>query len=214
MAAQPPIQAPTPKIGRFVQLREVLLHLADVPEEEWRAFCAIFRPSQVERHAFLALEGEVHRQCYFISKGLLRFFYTTPDGKEFNKSFIMENQFAGSLRSSLHPVPIRYSIQALEDTEFLVTETETLRSFYDRHQCWERVGRIIAERLALKKEQRECAFLLDSAATRYRTFLANFPGLDERLPQYHIASYLGITDVALSRIRRRIRESQSNICTI
>ena len=66
---------------------------------------------------------------------------------------------------------------------------------------WERLGRLLTEQLYIKKEQREAEFLLDDAPTRYRNFQKQYPGLEDRLPQYHVASYLGITPVALSRIR-------------
>jgi CRP-like cAMP-binding protein len=80
-----------------------------------------------------------------------------------------------------------------------------LNEFYDRHACWERLGRKNAEQLVLIKEAREKELLLDSLEVRYQRFLQEFPGLADRIPQYHIASYLGVTDVALSRIRKKIK---------
>jgi len=73
----------------------------------------------------------------------------------------------------------------------------------DRYLCWQEVAARYAEMLFAEKERREREFLSDDAATRYRTFLADSPDLESRLPQYFIASYLGITPVALSRIRGR-----------
>jgi len=84
-----------------------------------------------------------------------------------------------------------------------------LQELYDRHPVWERIGRIKAERLAIQKEFREKEFLLDTAETRYRRFLKEFPDLTDRIPQYYIASYLGITDVALSRIRKKMKPINS-----
>ena len=82
---------------------------------------------------------------------------------------------------------------------------QLLYKLYERHACWERLGRKNAENLALVKESREKELLLDSLEIRYRRFLKEFPGLADRIPQYHIASYLGVTDVALSRIRKKIK---------
>jgi CRP-like cAMP-binding protein len=117
----------------------------------------------------------------------------------------MENGYAGSFQSLVLGEPCGFFIQALERTETIVLPNRVLNEFYDRHPCWERIGRRNAENLALFKEMREKEFLLDSLETRYRRFLKDYPSLTDRIPQYHIASYLGVTDVALSRIRKKIK---------
>jgi CRP-like cAMP-binding protein len=157
-----------------------------------------------EKNEYLVRAGEISDSFYFIVKGLVRFFYSTEEGKEFNKNFIMENGFAGSFHSLVLGGACGYFIQALEKTNTIALPNRLLRELYERHPCWERLGRRNAENLALLKEAREKEFLLDSLETRYRRFLVEFPGLEDRISQYHIASFLGVTDVALSRIRRKI----------
>ncbi len=73
---------------------------------------------------------------------------------------------------------------------------------FKQSQYWEKLGRILAEQLFVKKETREASFLLDNAEARYIRFLKDYPNLEDRITQYHIASYLGITPVMLSRIRQ------------
>ena len=187
-------------IARF---RTLLESLASIPEEEWSEFSANLRSRQFAPGEFLLREGEVGNEYDFIASGLIRLFYTTQDGKEFNKSFIAEGGIAGSLGSVLRGLPSRFSIEALEPTTVVAIPANIMERFYERHPCWERVGRRFAESLALKKEKREAAFLLDSAQMRYQQFLSEYPDLENRIAQYHIASYLGITDVALSRIRKK-----------
>ena len=123
--------------------------------------------------------------------------------ENFNKAFAKESDFAGSISGIVSGAPSRFYIQALEDTDVLVLPTALIKEGYDRHPSWERLGRRLAERIALQKELREAAFLLDSAETRYHQFLQEFPDISNRIPQYHIASYLGITEVSLSRIRKK-----------
>jgi CRP-like cAMP-binding protein len=147
----------------------------------------------------------VAENFYFITRGLVRFFYCTRDGKEFNKHFAMENDFAGSFHSLVLNEPCPFFIEALEKTETIVLPVNILNQFYDRHACWERLGRKSAERLVLIKEAREKELLLDSLEVRYLRFLKEFPGLNHRVPQYHIATFLGVTDVALSRVRKKIK---------
>ncbi|MCP4271690.1 MAG: Crp/Fnr family transcriptional regulator, partial [Gammaproteobacteria bacterium] len=85
----------------------------------------------------------------------------------------------------------------------LICDLAPVVNLFDQHRCWEKLGRLLAEQLYIKKETREAEFLLDDAETRYLNFQTNYPGLEDRLTQYHVASYLGITPVMLSRIRRR-----------
>jgi CRP-like cAMP-binding protein len=101
--------------------------------------------------------------------------------------------------------PCSFFIQALERTDTIVLPNRLLNELYDRHVCWERFGRKMAEHLVIIKEAREKELLLDSLEVRYQRFLKEFPSLVDRIPQYHIASYLGVTDVALSRLRQKIK---------
>jgi CRP-like cAMP-binding protein len=175
-----------------------------VPEGEWEYLVPHLVERIFEKNDYLVSAGDVANNFYFIIEGLVRFFYSTKDGKEFNKHFAMENGFAGSFHSLVLQEPCGFFIQALERTNTLVLPNQLLRELYERHPCWERLGRRNAENLVLIKEAREKELLLDSLEIRYRRFLKEYPGLAERIPQYHIASYLGVTDVALSRIRRKI----------
>lgn len=175
-----------------------------IPQAEWEYVAPHLVERGFEKNEYLVSAGEVADDFYFILTGLVRFFYSTEDGKEFNKNFVMEDGFAGSFHSLVLGAPCGYFIQALEVTNTIVLPNRLLRELYERHPCWERLGRRNAENLALVKEAREKELLLDSLETRYRRFMTEFPGLADRIPQYHIASYLGVTGVALSRIRRKI----------
>ncbi len=187
------------------QFRHAGEKLAVIPQEEWEAFVQRLSERTFEKNDYLVRAGDVANNLYFIVRGLARFFYSTEDGKEFNKHFAMENGYATSFHSLVLGEPCGYFIQALERTETIVLPNHVLNEFYDRHPCWERLGRRNAENLALFKEMREKEFLLDSLETRYRRFLKEYPGVADRIPQYHIASYLGVTDVALSRLRKKIK---------
>lgn len=140
---------------------------------------------------------------YFIQSGLVRFFYLTDDGKEFNKNFVAAGSVVTSLSTFLSGVPSPFFTQALEDTVTIALPMEFVRQQIEADIHWERLLSRSVAMLALKKEQREASFLLQDAGARYEAFLDDFSDLAPRLPQYHIASYLGITPVALSRIRTR-----------
>ena len=156
-----------------------------------------------DKHAYLIRSGDTHTGLHLITQGMVRLVYTTREGKEFNKSFAAEGEFVGCLLSMLSDEGCRFAVQALEATHTVYLSNDHRKTLIAEFAEWETVARVLAERLALKKEAREAAFLLDSAELRYQRLLEQHPDWIERLAQYHIASYLGITDVALSRIRHR-----------
>ena len=186
------------------QFRQTITQMADIPEAEWNHVSRQLSEREFKKNQYLIQAGEISKNFYFITRGMVRFFYSTQDGKEFNKHFAMENQFAGSMHSLSLNAPCGFYIQALEKTTTLVLPHKVMQTSYQRHPCWDRLGRKNAEYMFLFKEAREKELLLDSLETRYHRFLKNFPGISERIPQYHIASYLGVTDVALSRIRKNL----------
>jgi len=176
----------------------------DIPASELDYVTPHLMERVFAKKEYLVQAGEEAMNFYFILSGLVRLFYSTLDGKEFNKGFAMEGGYAGSFHSLVLQAPCGFFVQALEKTRTLVLPNRLLRDLYARHACWERLGRRNAENLAIVKEALEKELLLDSLETRYRRFLKEYPGLAERVPQYHIASYLGVTNVALSRIRKNI----------
>lgn len=192
-----------PTTTPFIAIKQVLNQLVSPPVSELDEFLKLFQTRSIEQGDYFLRAGDRSSELAFVNAGLLRFIYQTTDGKEFNKSFIAENQFTAAYSAFLTGMPARFSIQALEECHLLICDLHIVVNMFDRHGCWERLGRILAEQLFIKKEAREAEFLLDDAETRYHNFRETHPGLEDRLAQYHIASYLGITPVALSRIRRR-----------
>ena len=178
-----------------------------LPDVSWQHGARLFSRHAYKKEEYLLRAGDVGDHIYYVLRGLLRQFYTTDEGKEFNKSFSVENEPCGSFRSSLTATPSRFAIQALEPTEVLAVRFSELTALFETDVHWERLGRKSAEYQTLLNEEREAEFLLDSAAVRYRRFQEQYPGLEARIPQYHVASYLGITSVALSRIRGKLGSS-------
>jgi CRP-like cAMP-binding protein len=188
--------------AQFLAIRQVINHMVSPPEVELERLLKLFSQRTLEQGALFLQAGNRSTELAFVNSGLLRFFYQTEDGKEFNKSFIPENEFAAAYSAFLIDMPARFSIQAMDESHLLVCDLKSVIDLFDQHSCWERLGRMLAEQLYVKKEIREAEFLLDDAETRYHNFQIAYPGLEDRLTQYHVASYLGITPVALSRIRR------------
>ena len=111
----------------------------------------------------------------------------------------------GPLGAARLGLPTTYGVQALEPTRYWAAPYPSLLALYQAQPVYERFGRELAERLLVHKERRARSLLQEDAATRYRQFVEGEPGLGQRVPLYHVASYLGITPESLSRIRRADR---------
>jgi CRP-like cAMP-binding protein len=184
-------------------LLSVLREVTEIPREEWDYFKQYLQWESVERGHVLLHNGEQCEQVFFCASGILRMYYHTRDGSEYNKSFIIERGFFTSYSSLILSIPSYFSIQSMVSSVVAAFPGRILEQLYMRHSCWETVGRKLVEQLYVKKELKERQLLLYSAEERYRMFLKEYPNLDRRIPQYHIASYLGITPVSLSRLKRK-----------
>lgn len=188
---------------RYRDLYERYRKLAPIPPAEWTRFEAKLRSRLLAPGEYLLRAGEPSREVAFVRRGLLRFFLVDAEGTERTKEFHGPGEVASAFADFLARRPSRTNVTALESSEVLLLDARELESFYRKHPCWERLGRLLLEQAYVAKEQREFDLLQLSAGERYAEFRRRFPRLHDKIPQYHIASYLAITPVALSRIRKR-----------
>lgn len=175
------------------------------PEQQHR-LAAVFRARSVEARTPVALPGSTDHAVLFVVEGMLRFYYTTDEGRESNKAFVGAGEFAGALAAANLGLPLLYGIEALEPTTLLAAPYADFAALMEADPAFERLGRKLAERILARKELRTRSLLLRSGTERYLDLLDARPDLVQRVPLYHLASYLGITDVHLSRIRRDLAE--------
>ena len=175
------------------------------------ADCALFEPflqtkQLAAKECFLA-EGKVCSEIGFINKGGFRTYYLA-DGKEINTRFVFENDFVVDYDSFLEAKPSKYLIEALEDSEIVTFNQQALFNGYNQSQNWERFGRIMAEQSYKLTTARVESFLFMDGEQRYLNLLKNEPVIFQRIPLYHIASYLGLERESLSRLRNKIAGKQ------
>lgn len=185
-------------------LRALLHAISPLPEVEWQWLQGSLRSCTFARGKALYRVGSSEGGIHFLRSGLVRYFYLTEAGTERNHGFAGEGNLVGCFPVLVGVPACPFCVEALEPTETVHIPAEAVRAFSERHSCWAQLWIRVLEHVALRKAAREEAFLLQSAQERYRRFVAEYPQLAARIPQYHVASYLGITPVALSRIRRRI----------
>ncbi|WP_254635066.1 Crp/Fnr family transcriptional regulator [Paenibacillus sp. GbtcB18] len=167
---------------------------------DWQMLLEWTRIKQIPKGTCLIKAGELVNHAYFCSEGLFRLFYSISDGREFNVAFTLENDFATSYGAMVTGGPSNFAIQAMEDSVVIEISYETMQKLMDKSHAWERFVRRSVERLYIRKEERERELLYLNAQERYEAFLVKYPGLEKRIPQYHIASYWGISPVSLSRL--------------
>ena len=193
---------------KYELLYQNLRAFSNIPQEEWQVLTEKLQERTLEKGEYFLKAGEQAEDVAFILSGWVRQFYVTEDGSEFNHAFNFENRLMAGYPSLLTATPSNYFIQAMEKTNLLVMKYSEFIQFYDRHACWERLGRVAAESNYVDKVIREHGLLIKDARTRYLDTITLHPEIGTRVPQYHLASYLGITASALNRIIKKIREEE------
>jgi CRP-like cAMP-binding protein len=185
-------------------MEELLSYIKAIQVLETEAITAvrgIFHPLELKKGDHFAVEGEVSSRLGFLIDGVVRAYYQSPAGQQYNKSFFLPPCFFGALSSLISGKENQIFIQALTPCRILTVQYAELQSLYDRFHTIERMGRKIIEYIFIQKEQREIDLVTLDAAARYQRLQTNYPGLEQQIAQYHIASYLGVTATQLSRVR-------------
>jgi CRP-like cAMP-binding protein len=157
-----------------------------------------------EAKSYFIEAGEIPRKFGFIRSGLFRYVYINDEGTEYTKGIIREHRFVSSYSAMIAGTPSHFYVEALEPSTVLEIPYQKWLHLRPADPFWDRLLVTLLEKAFTIKEKRERELLLLDAETRYKIFLEEFPGLDRRVKQHIIASYLGIQPESLSRIRKKI----------
>lgn len=169
-------------------------------KEAEHAIAAISKISSIKKNTDLQPIGHTCKTIYFINKGLARIYYF-KDGNDITESFAFENNTIARVESLFQGKPSRKAIQILEDSEIVAINSTQLFKLYDKYPEIERLFRLIFESAYVDTVNRIESIQFHNAEERYKTLIKEAPNVLKRLPLKYIASYLGITQVSLSRIR-------------
>lgn len=153
----------------------------------------------------LITQGELAPKIFYFTQGLTRYVSVSSDGKEFTQSFAHGPCIAGSTRAMVRQVPSNFSIEVIEDVLCLEFDWQSFFNAMKKDLGFLETYTRMIEALFIGKEEREYAFVQKSAEERYLDFLDKHADLMDKIPLQYIASYIGITPVALSRIRKRLK---------
>jgi len=184
------------------QLFTHISHYHPLSADARHALHDCFEKISLSKNEYLLNEGQVCRHLYFLEKGALRGFYNL-DGKEITHWFGFEKDFVTSFHSFITHEPAVENIQLLEGSILWMISKETLTELFNHYHEIERLVRIAYEKYYIRLEERFVNAQFKTATERYERLLDQTPYILERVPLGHIASYLGISQETLSRIRSK-----------
>lgn len=182
-----------------------LPHFRELPisEKQRSHLLNQIKPMYFAKGDIVFSQGEVCRQIYYIHTGLVKLSYLTLEGKEMVKSFITEGQIFGSMQSQITGGASTFSAITLESIQVDALDYSILQQLINENTELQKLMLHFFQQLALKKEIREYEFLCLSARQRYQKLCHESPDLVNRVKQADLALYLGITPIALSRLKHR-----------
>ncbi|MDH6254276.1 CRP-like cAMP-binding protein [Chryseobacterium sp. H1D6B] len=178
--------------------------LFQVDLEHFEEFFSLLEYRKIDKSEFFLKQGDKCRYLGFIKSGTIRSFYINDQGREINFSFHFENDFFTDYESILCDSLSNINIQTVENCEILLLNKEDLQTLYQKEAYWQQFGRIMSEKIYLDAKKRIEDLLCNSPEKRYLNLLKKDPIVVQKIPLKYIASYLGVTEQSLSRIRGRI----------
>lgn len=184
-------------------LIEHLKKYISLSAEEVRLLSTFGKSKMIRKKEFLLREGQICNANYFVEKGLLRMFFINKKGIEQVTHFALENWWLADYMSFIMQSPSQFYIQAVEDSEIVCLANHNQEQLFKEIPQLEKYFRILMLRANAASQVRIKYFHDYSKEDNYRSFANQFPSFIQRIPQYMLASYLGITPEYLSELRKR-----------
>ena len=177
---------------------------ANIPEPEFQLLIKKVALKNIEKGEILLRPGEVCRHSFFVEKGLLRSYTVDNSGKEHIIQFGSENWIVSDRSSAFFNEPSDLFIDAIEDTHVVLISSDFINEASEISSSFRNFNQIALQNYIRHQQKRINLLLSASAETRYMNFIKLYPDLTLRVPQWMIASYLGITPESLSRVRKEL----------
>lgn len=184
----------------LARLYDSLQRISPISPEAWDVFQGLMEPLSLKRNEYLVSEGSRVKYAYLMLDGAIRAFYN-KEGNEFNKAFFIPGMFPTPLTALLSGTPSAMSFQALLPCELIRFSFQDFRNLFEEHRSLETFMLRVLEQEWITRERHDIRMVTMDATENYMVFRKEFPNLENQIHLYHIASYLGITPIQLSRIR-------------
>jgi CRP-like cAMP-binding protein len=184
-------------------LLKAIRHYIPLSSDDEAIIRSLFRVEKLQKGQHLLQAGNICKNIFFIEQGLVRY-YAIIDGEEKTSYFNKEGEFVCDYASFLPQTPSIINIQALEPSTVYFISHNNMQLLYERVKYGERFGRRALEDVYVNLIHQVNSLYNDPPELRYQIFLTRFPDTGQRIPQYYIASYIGVKPQSLSRIRKRM----------
>jgi CRP-like cAMP-binding protein len=159
----------------------------------------------VAKGKFLLMPGTHVKHEYFVINGCLKAYYLDKKGNKLVIQFAIENWWVGDFEAFYNHVPSRLYIEAIEDSQLLSINYDALQQLYKDAPIFERYFRILTTNAFVSQRERILSTLEKNTKERYLEFCASYPNIEDRVANYDIANYLGVSPENLSRVRRQLK---------
>lgn len=187
-------------------LSYIAMHVTLTPEEEALLISKVHFRTYL-KHQYISQQGDVCNSANFIISGCTKTFHTNTKGDTHIVMFSIEDWWTSDLGSFITQTPADYSVQCIENTSLVQFSYDALEALYIAIPKLERLFRKILERALVASQKRIIKTYSLDARERYITFKNTYPSIELRVPQYMIASYLGITKEFLSKIKNQLAKA-------
>lgn len=189
-----------PNLHDFYDLAK---RMAPITEESWKEFQDSWDFFDFKKGDILMKEGSRDRVIYVVAEGVARNYCVDEKGREYTKIFRGPGGMMGPYCEILRKIPSRYFIQAVTDLKVFSFKYDLFEQMMEKYPAWQILGRKVAEENYMEKEEREFMLLSLPAIDRLEQFYKKFGDLAEQIPQYQIASYLGMTPESFNRLLKK-----------
>ncbi|WP_179353618.1 Crp/Fnr family transcriptional regulator [Winogradskyella vidalii] len=180
---------------------DTLNELVQFSEAELHDILNHFTMKSVSKNEILVKQGEICKYLYFVEQGMGRSYYLNDNQKEITQWFFGTGKFMSSADSFFQKKPSLYYLEVLEDSVLFLISKENLERLFSKYPKMEKLGRLVITEMLTNVFNKLNAIQFQTARERYDYMLAEFPDIAYQVPLGHIASYLGMAQETLSRIR-------------
>jgi len=188
-------------------LVEFMAQMTTLTDEERTSIKDSFPIKKFDKKHLLLKEGNIAKDAYYVIEGCIRE-YELKDGDEITTSFYTENQSAINFSSQVNQTPSTKFFECVEETIVAILNGEKEKELYEKHPRFEKFCREGMEQMMGDQQSSMSVYISLTPKERYLKFIKERPNLINRVPQYQIASYLGIKPETLSRIRKKLASSK------
>ena len=191
-------------MDKFQPLLDYINRVVSLSEEEQSRLVSLISHRKLLKGQYFLQQGDICKYSGFVISGCLKTFYVDDEGQEHVVMFSIEDWWTSDMGSYIAQKPADFNVQCLEHTELIQFSHENQEQMLLEIPKLERFFRIIVERAFVSSQKRIVRNMSMSAKDRYLIFRNEYPKIEQRIPQYLIASYLGITKEFLSKIKSQL----------